>query len=301
MSSEEVQRRLKHVHAKMLGCLIGEQSGSGRGNVEDSESARASYRCALAIVGGRFPDLRSAILDPEFKLASPTLVKQTVGRIKDDSFAVQAVEFEEEERRAALQEAFVSSTDKDGSSTRTDLAWLETVFSCLMARATSADVLKMNLDDLRIFRWCFELADKSDRRFWAYKFQYLVHTSLVQRSEEKQQKCVVGSSQLHSLAFSIFRDGAYCSKQIADAVKHGRETPPDMGRPVNFPREVETVLFRWVSMMRLNDIQVYQSTVIDKAMQLLEGTEASLYFARVRLLTSSVTRLLRSLRFLRSL
>ena len=92
--------------------------------------------------------------------------------------------------------------------------------------------------------WCFELAEKDDRRYWSYKFQYTVYGDLVAASEGGLVK---GGNALHSLAASIFGDAAYCSKQIKNCCRQEDLTErPEQGRPPTlFPRDVEAVLFRF--------------------------------------------------------
>ena len=241
---------------------------------------QASYRCASAILGGRFPDLQSALCHPEYQEALPRLVNETLATLRKSDLVTNAAKQMEKDRRQKDVETFVKSTGKDGMSLRQDLAWLEEVFERnLMTRANRKALTSITLDDIRVFNWCFELAEKDDRRYWSYKFQYTVYGDLVAASEGGMVK---GGNALHSLAASIFGDAAYCSKQIKNCFDKGLTDRPEQGRPPNFPRDVEAVLFRFCSMLRLNNLAVYKSTCIEKGMRLLEGTEASLNFALIK-------------------
>ena len=241
---------------------------------------QSSYKCASAILGGRFPDLRSALSHAEFQDAVPRIVTETLESLRSDESAVKAAAQMEEDRRLKHIELFVKSTGKDGTCLRQDLAWLESIFDDkLMTRADRNALTDFTVDEIRVFKWSFELAHKSDRRYWSYRFQYTVYQDLVAAS---QGKTVQGGERLHTLAAFIFGDAAYCSRQIARNFAQGLSEPPDQGRPTSMPRDVESVLFRFVSMLRSNDIPVYKSSVLDYAMRLLEGTVASLNFALVK-------------------
>ena len=242
---------------------------------------QASRRCALALLGGQFADLRSALANPEFQDVSIRLVMETLESLKREPYAKHAAEQMELDRREQQKQDFVKATgDCVITDPRNDVVWLDQVFAeRLMTRADRRAIGGgISIDEIRVFAWAFELADKADRRYWSYKFQYTVHADLVAASEDGT---VRGDKALHSLAGRIFGDAAYCSKQIKTCFAKGLSERPDQGRPTNYPRDVESVLFRYVSMLRLNDIPVYKSTCIDYAMRLLEGTEASLNFARV--------------------
>ena len=162
------------------------------------------------------------------------------------------------DRREQQKQDFVKATgDCVITDTRNDVVWLDQVFAeRLMTRADRRAIGGgISIDEIRVFAWAFELADKADRRYWSYKFQYTVHADLVAASEDGT---VRGDKALHSLAGRIFGDAAYCSKQIKTCFAKGLSERPDQGRPTNYPRDVESVLFRYVSMLRLNDIPVYK-------------------------------------------
>ena len=237
---------------------------------------QASYECACAILAGRFPDLRSALSHPEFLNAVPALVNETLNPLLSDEATIEAARTMEEERRQQDIESYVKSTGRDGKSVREDMSWLESTFDRLMTKADRHAIGGFSIDEIRVFRWCFELAPKYDRRYWSYKFQFAVFRDLVEFSTTS---VVHGGEKLHSLAASIFGDGAYCAKQIKNMVTEGKSEPPEQGRPTAFPRDVETVIFRYAAMLRSHNQPVYKSTILAYAMQLLEGTEASLNFA----------------------
>ena len=245
---------------------------------------QASYKCTAALLGGRFPDLRSALSHPEFQSASARLVRETLELHQSDNFAVKAASDAEELRRHKEIEDFVKSSGKDGASIREDMAWLESIFEDkLMSRADRNALTSFTVDELRTFHWCFELASRDDRRYWAYKFQYTVYADLVAAAQNTSESCYVqGGNRLQSLATTIFTNGAYCTRQIKDNVAKGLSERPDQGRPTNFPRDVESVAFRFASMLRSHNLQVYKSTMIMYGMRLLAGTEASLNFAIVK-------------------
>ena len=241
---------------------------------------QASYRCAAAIIGGRFEDVQSALSHPEFKEAVPMVVNETITTLRKDDFTVDAAKQVETDRRQKEIEEYVKSTGRDGMSPRQDIAWLESIFTDkLMTRADRYAMSTFSVDELRVLKWCFELAGKDDRRYWSYKFQYAVYQDLVTASNGG---LVMGGNRLQSLAAYIFGDAAYCAKQIKKCVAQGLVERPEQGRPTNFPREVETVMFRYVSMLRLNNFAVYKSSCICYGMQLLSGTEASLNFALIK-------------------
>lgn len=238
------------------------------------DQRRTSYRCAAAILGGRFDDVRSALSHPDFSSAVPSIVNETLHPLRYDASAVAAAKYVEQQRRQQDIEDFVKSTGKDGTSIREDMAWLESIFDKLMTKANKDFLKAWSVDELRVFNWCFALAPQEDRRYWCYKFQYTVTKDLVYATGEAQ-----GCNQLQSIAHSIFGAVAYCTKQIKRAVAQGISTKPDRGRPTAFPRDVESVVFRFVSFLRVENTAVYKSTVIHYAMVLLAGTEASLNFA----------------------
>ena len=86
---------------------------------------QASYRCASAILGGRFPDLQSALCHPEYQEALPRLVNETLATLRKSDLVTNAAKQMEKDRRQKDVETFVKSTGKDGMSLRQDLAWLE--------------------------------------------------------------------------------------------------------------------------------------------------------------------------------
>ena len=220
--------------------------------------------------------MRSALSHPDFQAAMPAIVQETLTTLQQDQFASDAAQHMEEDRRHKQLEDIVG---KNGMQVRNDLTWLEEVFQDkLMSRANRNAITGFSVDEIRVFAWCFEFAEKDDRRYWSYTFQYAVHEDLVAAGTDGTAH---GSTALHSLASKIFGDAAYCSKQIKRCVAKGLTERPDQGRPTSFPRSVESVLFRYMSMLRLNEIAVFKSTAIDLGMRLLEGTEASLNFARV--------------------
>tara|TARA_B110001450_G_scaffold256608_2_gene287735 strand:+ start:712 stop:2802 length:2091 start_codon:yes stop_codon:yes gene_type:complete len=241
---------------------------------------QASHRCALALLGGQFADLRSALGDPEFHDVSIRLVTETLESLRRDEFVSAAAKQRELDRRQKQIEDLLEATGGDSIAAQRDVVWLEQIFAeRLMTRADRHAIDGgISVDEIRLFAWCFELAEKADRRYWSYRFQYTVHADLVAASDDGTAR---GDKALHSLAGRIFGDAAYCSKQIKACFAKGLTERPDQGRPANYPREVESVLFRYCAMLRLNDIAVFKSTCIDLGMRLLEGTEASLNFALV--------------------
>lgn len=114
--------------------------------------------------------------------------------------------------------------------------------------------------------------------------------------------------ELHELATYIFGDAAYSVRHIRECVKDGKEIPEPMGRKAHFPRDAESVLFRFIAKLRSSTsstiepptwaascaqgawfatvcaavkLPVYKSTVIDYATRLLTGTQFAMYFAHV--------------------
>ena len=53
------------------------------------------------------------------------------------------------------------------------------------------------------------------------------------------------------------------------------------GRPVNFPKELEEDLIYFITRLRELRVPVYKHTVLNYAMRLIEGHEASLNFALI--------------------
>ena len=74
---------------------------------------KSSYRCAIAILGGRFADIRSASCHPDFREAVPALVSETMQELKADDDVISAAQFCESERQQEYIEAFVKLTGKD--------------------------------------------------------------------------------------------------------------------------------------------------------------------------------------------
>jgi hypothetical protein len=246
-------------------------------NSETTESQReASYKCACAILGGRFPDIRSALNDPEFLEASAPLVAETLEKIRKSSQASKAAELWEQRRRETYFKALVNLTEDEASTLRQDISWLQSMFDTLLTKSDRRFISRITVDDMRVFSWCFELAPKDDRRYWSYTFQYNVYKDLVAMSDGG---LVAGGDRLYEMAKTIFGDAVYTTRHIKDSVAKGHTERPDQGRPCSFPRDVESVLFRYVSMLRINNHQVYKSTVLHYGMKLLEGTAASLAFA----------------------
>ena len=60
---------------------------------------QASRRCALALLGGQFADLRSALADPEFQDVSIRMVTETLESLRQDQYAKHAAEQMELDRR----------------------------------------------------------------------------------------------------------------------------------------------------------------------------------------------------------
>ena len=75
---------------------------------------------------------------------------------------------------------------------------------------------------------------------------------------------------------------AYSIRTIKDAVAAGRCMPPATGRPPSFPRAIESVLWRFFSKLRQLTYPLVVTMMCDYAKRLLEGTVASLNFAKVR-------------------
>ena len=222
-----------------------------------SAQRQASHTCALALLGGQFADLRSALGDPEFHDVSVRLVTETLESLRQDEFVSAAAKQREVERRQQQIEDLLEATGGDMMAARCDVVWLEQIFEeRLMTRADRHAIDGgISTDEIRVFTWCFELAAKDDRRYWSYAFQYAVHADLVAASDDGTAR---GDKALHSLAARIFGDAAYCSKQIKTCFAKGLTERPDRGRPTSFPRAAESVLFRYLSMLRLNDIAVYK-------------------------------------------
>lgn len=241
---------------------------------------QASHRCAIAILGGRFADVQSALTTAEFQDVSVSLVMETLTAIRREDLTMKAAQEMEKDRRQKQIQGLLDATHGDWLASRNDVVWLEQIFEDNLMTRANRNAIKhgFTVDDIRVYAWCFELADKADRRHWAYKFQYTVHADLVAASDDGTAK---GSAALQSLASRIFGDAAYCAKQIKNCFAKGLTERPDAGRPTSFPRDVESVLFRYAALLRLNDIAVFKSTCIACGMRLLEGTVASLNFARV--------------------
>jgi len=245
---------------------------------------QASYSCARAIIGGRFADTRRALSHPEFQAASTTLVMQTVAKLTAEAEAAYIKVASEEVEKDRREEFFANFCESCGIDPdvglKDDMGWLQQVFDKLMTKAHRFFQTDLSVDELRVLKWCFADAPKDDRRYWSYTFQYTAYEDLVKWGNETGT--VNGGQKLHSIAAAIFGDAAYCSKQIKNNVAKGLRSRPDQGRPPCFPREVEAVLFRYVSVLRLHNEIVFKSTVIEKAMRLLEGTPASLNFAQIK-------------------
>lgn len=93
--------------------------------------------------------------------------------------------------------------------------------------------------------------------------------------------CAGGGAELLELSLYIFGDASYTLKHIVCCVKAGIASPPPMGRRAHFPREAESVLFRFIAKLRHMKLPVYKSTVIDYAMRLLKGMTHAVHFATV--------------------
>ena len=139
----------------------------------------------------------------DFQEAIPSIVAETVHGLQLDTQAISAAQVCEQERRQSHIEDFVKSTGKDGTSSREDMAWLEDTFDRLMTKADRHVSDNLSIEDIRVYKWCFELAKRYDRRYWAYRFQYAVYKDLVAASEGS---LVHGGKKAQSIAASIFGD-----------------------------------------------------------------------------------------------
>lgn len=246
-------------------------------SVNQQSDEAVAYDCACAVLGGRFNNIKTAVAHQDFARAPIELVKEIFERIKDNEDAINFANIKEDERLQAELQSILSC--EDSTPSRSDLPWLEERFKRLMLEA-DGDALHMNEFDIAKWKWTFELAELDDRRYYAYAFQYAVYKDLTRRNTGAY---VVGGQKLVEVASSIFgNDGAYSMRQVKDAVAAGICSRPEPGRRPSFPRDVEGVLFKFIAKLRSVKCPVYRSTVIHYAKVLLEGTEASLNFAKIK-------------------
>ena len=85
--------------------------------------------------------------------------------------------------------------------------------------------------------------------------------------DSKSGALVVGGDRLLELSKALFGTHTYCLRSIRDAVMAARrngllEPPlPNMtGRPTSLPREIESVIFKFLSKLRTWKCPVYKST-----------------------------------------
>ena len=63
-----------------------------------------------------------------------------------------------------------------------------------------------------------------------------------------------GGAELEELAQYLFGDAAYSLRHIREMVKLKRELPAAEGRRPHFPRDAESVLFRFIAKLRQSRI-----------------------------------------------
>ena len=234
-----------------------------------------SYAAAKAIVGGRFKGAKEAVKDPEFQRANIEMIKESCEYLRKQDIAVTLCMLEEQQRKKRqLSEIFAFHPENK----RTNFDWQEEQFEHLILRHGTSSALNMNDSERSRYAWCFENTSYFDRRHYSWTFMYSVYADLTKRAPGA---LVMGGSELLALVQHIFGDAAYCVRSISDAVKEDRPEQPIVGRPPSFPREVEAVLFRFISACRRHHIAIYKSTIVNHGQRLLDGTEAALMFVRV--------------------
>lgn len=239
------------------------------GDIEQQKS----YEAAKAVLLGHYKSLREALASPDFAGASLACAKEIhmalVGTPElVDSMTKAAGDWEHSEAVAAF-----------GDLDRSCMDALEKRFMALESYA-DASALQMPASLKAAYRWCFAKAPYEDRRWWAYVWQHKVYKDLLRRAQAAKMN-VVGGSHLFHIACYIFGDGAYCLRAVRNGVLSGISEPPPLGRHPSCPRLVERVLFRFCARLRVLNIPVYKSSVINYLKRLISGTEASLKFAKI--------------------
>lgn len=237
---------------------------------------RAAYAAAKAVCGHRFSTIDSALKEPEFEGADRALSNKFLTTMRSDPHLTGIARAAEEARRQAELVSFHRLYDV---SNRKCGAWLTSQFNNLMSVA-NADALEMQDYEQAQREWSFALAEREDKRRYAFKFMTAVYTDLL--ANTGHGKLVLGGAQLLKVTRRIFgADNAYCLRTIRNCALAGISEPRQLGRAPSMPWEMEAVLFRFVSKLRALLYPVYPSTVIDYAKRLLTGTVYCLSFAKI--------------------
>lgn len=236
----------------------------------------------MDVLSGRFLGVKKALSHQEHWRASPELTKRLFAELKEQPAAVEAAKQREKQRKQAYLHALLKT---DGPCCRQDPAWLEAKFDQLMEKADSK-ALQMPSAEQMTWRWAFELADRDDRRYFAYKFQYAVYSDMVdQRASASGVTSgaprLNGGAELLNVSKRIFSDAAYCIKHIKNMVANGTAEPEPIGAPPSMPRAVESVIFRLASKLRSHRLPVYKNLLIYHAQVAISGTKAALNFAKI--------------------
>ena len=248
-----------------------------------SKEARkaASRAAAIAVLGGRFADVKAALDHPDFAIATKYYTYDAWNHMKEQPEAIAAAQAAEKERRAAGQVAVmfaVQPVQQGELQHSSDTAHVETRFKELVDLAQAG--IPQTSDEQQMWRQLFSKTDAARLRQMAFLFQAGAWSGEVERTPLGKQPR--GMEKITAQAHGIFGDkAAWCSKAIAKAVKSGREDGTDTHDRRSFPKEIEDKLVLFITRLRELKVPVYKDTVLGYAMGLLETHVARLNFAKV--------------------
>ena len=241
-----------------------------------TEITDISYAAAKAIVGGRFVDVETAVAHREFEHANPDSIREACGTLRMHDLAVTLCKQEESIRKKQMLLEIVALNPEES---RTNFDFQDRQFDDLLSKFGSIGALSMTEKQLDVFAWSFNKTAYFDKRYYAWHFQYAVYADLVDWAGPDR---VMHGNELLAITERIFGTAAaYCIRSVSNAVKAGRPEQRHVGRAPSFPREVEAVLFRFVSCNRRHNLPVYKTSIISYAQRLIDGTEAALSFVKI--------------------
>ena len=242
------------------------------------EDRRAlSKEAALAVVGGRFPSVVQALDHPEFAAASKQYTHESVAELRQHEMCIATAQGMEKVRKAALQALVLHEDVEIDVQRKDDKDYVAECAQHLVGLAQAGAPLTPA--ELQAWAALLEMTEKEEKRRLAFLFQVGAWKGVVERAPAGKQ--VRGMGPLTAQAAAIFGEQAWCERAVKDAVKKGREAAGERQGRRSFPIELEEELVSYISALRRCKVPVYKTSVINYAMRLLSGHEASLNFAKV--------------------